>query len=192
MHELSKLFGTELRVKILRLFLYNSGVSFSNLDISKKLKVKEDISRKELQMLEKIFFIFKEKGGKENAYRLNEDFRFRTSLKNFLFDFQSADRENLKERFLDIGRIKLLMLSGVFVGQQNSRCDILYVGEAIKITQKDKLLAEFEAEVGYKLRIEILDLDEYNYRYKMFDRFLRDALSVDNNEFIVDKLSVTR
>ncbi len=192
MFELSKLFGSEMRVKIIRVFLRNQDITLNNLEVSKKCKVKEDLSRKELVQLEKSGLLIRDKNSREIAYKLNREFRFRETLYTLMFDFKSASRDAIKERFVDIGRMKLLMLSGVFVGDENTRCDILYVGEAVKVQQKDKLLAEFESEVGFPLRIEIIDLEEYNYRFKMFDRYLRDALYRDTNEFLVDKVGINK
>jgi hypothetical protein len=65
----------------------------------------------------------------------------------------------------------------------------MYVGEAVKKNIADKVVADLEAEIGKKLEIMVLDLEEFDYRYKMFDRYVRDALK-DKKEILINKLSL--
>lgn len=204
MQELSRLFGTVARVKLIRFFLANENKSFDIDEIEEFLKIKKELLKKELVDLEKSLLIVKDKEafkvivesarGERLAtkdfivYKLNKEFRFLDALRTLMFDFKNADRKILTERFRNIGRGKLLILSGVFIGNEKSRADIFYVGEYIKNNLAEKLIAEINSEVGMELRIEIIDLEEFNYRYRMFDRFVRDLLEEDN-EVLFNKLS---
>ena len=49
-----------------------------------------------------------------------------------MFDFKNANTDVLYDRFKAIGRTKLFIVSGVFLGEDKSRADIMYVGEGIK------------------------------------------------------------
>jgi hypothetical protein len=206
MQELGKLFGSEERVKILRLFLSDINDFFLPEEIAKVTKIKEDIIKKELLVLEKSGLLKKIKEkyalGDENTkntkqikireyicYTVDKNFRFLESLSNLMFDFKNANRDVLLERFKVLGRIKYMALSGVFVGDDKARCDIFYVAEALKKNLADKLILDLQAEIGKTLNIVILDLEEFEYRYKMFDRLVRDALT-DRKEILVNKLSV--
>ncbi len=206
MQELGKLFGSEDRVKIIRFFLANTNNFFQLEEISKKTKVKLENLKKELLVLEKATLLLKSKERFATAseissktktikmkefvcYKLDKNFRFLKNFQAFMFDFENANRDVLKDRFNTIGRTKLFMLSGVFVGDTKSRCDILYVGEAVKKNIADKVVADLEAEIGKKLEIMVLDLEEFDYRYKMFDRYVRDALK-DKKEILINKLSL--
>lgn len=192
MFELSKLFGSVDRVKLIRLFLSHGGIVLDAENIIKKTKIKSENLRKEFQVLEKAGLIIKtkSKAARVNGFVLDSNFRFIKALSALMFDFQSASRDALKDRFSEVGRAKLLMLSGVFTGDSKARCDILYVGEGIRKNTVDKLVSEFEAEIGYPLRIEVLDLEEFNYRYKMFDRYIRDAVHTDVSEFLINKINI--
>jgi hypothetical protein len=206
MQELGKLFGSEERVKIIRLFLSDTNDFFLPEEISKTTKIKEELIKKELIILEKSGLLKKIKEkyalGDEDTkntkqikikeyicYTVDKNFRFLSALSGLMFDFKNANKDVLLERFKTIGRTKYMMLSGVFTGDEKSRCDILYVGESIKKNIADKLMLDLQAEVGKKLNILILDIEEFDYRYKMFDRLVRDSLK-DNKIVLVNKLSI--
>ena len=203
MQELSKLFGSTEKVKLIRFFLGNENGLYDVDEIEEKLKIKKEKLRDDILDLEKSELIIKSKerfsveyesgnaiksGVREyTCYTLNKKFRFLKSLNELMFDFKNANRDVLLDRFKAIGRCKLFILSGVFLDSDKSRLDILYVGEAIKSGLADKVVAELGIEVGKKLNIHILDLEEFNYRYKMYDRFLRDLLKEDN-EVLINKM----
>ncbi len=203
MQELSKLFGSAEKVKLIRFFLSSKDNMYDIDEIEEKLKIKKDILKDILLDLEKSDLVTKSKerysieyavsktvksGVREyTCYAVNKKFRFIKALRDLMFDFQNANRDVLVDRFRSIGRCKLFILSGVFTGNPKSRLDILYVGEAIKNSAAEKMLQELNIEIGEELRIHTLDIDEYHYRYKMYDRFLRDVLSEDN-EVLIDKI----
>ena len=144
MELLSRLLGGIDRVKIMRLFLHNEDIVFSLHDISERTKSKSTAVRKELTSLVGIGFLEKKKTktyvssgeGKKSSSKMKEVIVFKLSpsfphtqaLKDLLFDFQSLDKKDLAARFKLIGRIKLFVVSGVFLGEERSRVDILIVG----------------------------------------------------------------
>jgi hypothetical protein len=206
MQELGKLFGSEERVKIIRLFLSDTNDFFLPEEISKTTKIKEEIIKKELLVLEKSGLLKKIKEkyalGDEDTkntkqikikeyicYTIDKNFRFLNALSGLMFDFENANKDVLLERFKTIGRMKYMQLSGVFVGDDKARCDIMYVGESVKKNIADKLMLDLQAEIGKKLEILILDVEEFDYRYKMFDRLVRDSLK-DSKIVLLNKLSI--
>lgn len=206
MQELGKLFGSEDRVKILRHFLSDVNDFFLPEEVAKITKIKEDIIKKELIILEKSGLLKKIKEkyalGDDTTkntkqikikeyicYTVDKNFRFLDTLSNLMFDFKNANRDVLLERFKVLGRTKYMSLSGVFVGNDKSRCDIFYVAEALKKNLADKLMLDLQSEIGKKLNIIILDLEEFEYRYKMFDRLVRDSLT-EEREILINKLTI--
>lgn len=205
MNELEKLLGSQEKVKLIRMFLANRDTLFQVEDIVKLAKLKSEKVRKELNNLIAANLIIKSKERmaklpanskskklaiKEyTCYKLNPSFRFINSLTDLMFDFKNANTDVLYDRFKQIGRTKLFIVSGVFLGEDKSRADIMYVGEGIKKNVADKVISDLRAELGRELDIVIFDLEEFNYRYKMFDRFVRDLLA-GNHVKIVNKLNI--
>ena len=200
MELLAKLLGGQERVKIMRLFLHDDENSFSLHEISEKTKSKSALVRKELTALSSVGFIEKKKGrgivysSKGSAikdsivFKLNKSFPHNQALKELLFDFELLDKRELASRFKLIGRVKLFVVAGVFIGDAKSRVDILIVGEAIKRQKAEKILDLLSAELGREVIYSIMDVEEYEYRYKMYDKFIRDILD-SPHEKMIDKLS---
>lgn len=204
MELLTRLLGGAERVKIMRFFLHHEDVIVSLHDISEKTKSKAAIARKELTTLSSIGFLEKKKtrvvttagkGSKASSkvkeiigFKLNTEFPHNQALKDLLFDFQLLDKRELANRFKVIGRIKLFVVSGVFIADEKSRVDVLIVGEAVKRPKAEKIFEALSAELGREVIYSIMDVEEYEYRYKMYDRFVRDIVD-QPHEAVIDKLS---
>ena len=200
MELLAKLLGGNERVKIMRFFLHHDDIIASLHTISEKTKSKGVFVRKELAALAAIGFIEKKRArmvvektvGKKtisriqevNGYKLNLAFPHNQVLKDLLFDFQSLDKRELAARFKTIGRIKLFIASGIFIGDTKSRVDLLIVGEAINRSKAEKVLELLSAEIGRDVIYSIMDVEEYEYRYKMYDKFVRDISEMPHEKVI--------
>ena len=203
MELLSRLLGGAERVKIMRFFLHHDEQLFSPAEVGEKTKCKSALIRKELNALSAIGFIEKKRAkmvitvgsGKKvsskvkevNGYKLNTSFAHNQALKDLLFDFKLLDKRELAARFKVIGRIILFLVAGVFVGETKSRVDILIVGESIKKPKAEKVLEALSAEIGREVVYSIMDVEEYAYRLKMYDKFIRDILDMPN-EVVIDKI----
>jgi hypothetical protein len=206
MELLVRLLGGAERVKIMRYFLHHEDTIVSLKDIAVKTKSRGVLARKEITLLTSIGFIEKKRTrsvvttgtGKRATSRvkevvgfaLNKDFPHNDALKDLLFDFQSLDKKELSGRFKQVGRIKLFVLAGVFIGDTKSRVDMLIVGESIKRPKAEKVFEGLSAELGRDVVYSLMDVEEFEYRFKMYDKFIRDILEMPH-ETIVDKLRTT-
>lgn len=204
MELLAKLLGGNERVKIMRLFLHHGNALLSYEDVAHKTKSKIQVARKEIATLLSIGFLEKKKNkvvvnvgkGKSakskvkeiTSFSLNGEFPHNEALKDLLFDFILLDKQQLAARFRHVGRIKLFVLSGVFIGDPKSRVDILIVGEGIKKINSDKIIDMLGAELGRDVVCAIMDVEEYEYRFKMYDKFVRDILELPH-ETVIDKIN---
>lgn len=188
---------------MMRFFLHHEDQLFAPGDIFDKTKLKTAAAKKELTSLASLGFIEKKRakmvvttGGKKavskikevNGYRLNPEFPHNEALKELLFDFQLVDKKELASRFKAVGRIKLFIVAGVFINDPKSRLDILLVGEAIKKPKAEKILEGISAEIGRDIIYSMMDVEEYEYRIKMYDKFILEVIEMPN-EKVVDKLS---
>lgn len=187
----------------MRYFLHHEDAIVSLQEITLKTKSKSALVRKELTALSAIGFIEKRRArtvvmsgtGKKatskmkevNGYKLNTLFPHNQALKDLLFDFHLLDKRELAARFKVIGRIKLFVVAGVFIGDVKSRVDILIVGEAINRSKAEKILEILSSELGRDVVYSIMDVEEYEYRFKMYDKFVRDIKEMQH-EVVIDKL----
>lgn len=207
MLELEKLFGSSEIVKLIRFFVAHPDRVYEVDEISEHTKIKTANFKLELNDLVASTLVIKSKervvvqkpatknkkattSSKEAiVYKLNNSFRFLETLSDFVFDFKNANRDVLFDKFKNLGRTKAFVLSGVFTGTEKARTDILYVAEALRTSAVEKVVSDVRAEIGKPITITVLDLEEFNYRYKMYDRFIRDAIN-ESHETIVDKLGL--
>jgi len=206
MELLARLLGGYDRVKIMRFFLHHVDGIFDSKTVTEKLKLKATSARKELQALATVGFVEKKKtrmmtfvrsGKKESGrvkevvgWKLNSEFPHNAALRDLLFDFEGIDKRELASRFRQVGRIKLFVVAGVFVGEEKARVDILLVGEAIKRNLAERAFDTLTAELGRDVIFSIMDVEEYEYRKKMYDKFIRDIFDLPH-EIVIDKLSKT-
>lgn len=127
-------------------------------------------------------------GGGRMYYGLNPKFEFLNELKNLILTSPPASFNRMAKRIATLGRIKLALVSGVFLNKENI-ADLLIVGDEIDRRRFKKFLQTLEAEVGTQLLYAIMDKEEFNYRRAMFDRFVRFMLE-GPHEILIDKIGL--
>ncbi|MEN9551933.1 MAG: hypothetical protein RI935_310 [Candidatus Parcubacteria bacterium] len=198
MELLSRLFGSAERVKVIRYFLHHEDVFVTEEMVREATKSKVPILKKELSLLTAISFLEKKKtkmyiasGTKKQpklkevtAYALVSSFAYIAVLKELLFTYSENDLKELAARFKGLGRIKLFLVSGIFVSDDKARLDILLVGDAFKKPKVEKVFDSISAETGREIRYALMDSEEYEYRIKMYDKFVLDVLEFPHKKII--------
>ncbi|OHA05514.1 MAG: hypothetical protein A2934_05405 [Candidatus Sungbacteria bacterium RIFCSPLOWO2_01_FULL_47_10] len=126
---------------------------------------------------------------KKQVYFANKDFTFFPELRQLVLKAAPAGRTGILKKLRQAGEIKLAILAGVFINAENSRVDILIVGDKIKKPKLNKLLVWLESEMGKELNYVVISTDEFKYRMDMYDRFIRDILEFPH-EKLINKLHV--
>ena len=190
---LDNLFGSRTRVKILKFLFRNYPGDFAVEELAKRIQETYSATKQEMEALAKLRLVKKIKSSKVK-YSLNPNFEFFSELKALILKASPAEKNKMVAKILKLGRIKLALVSGVFLNNDgivtdNSAADLFIVGDEIN---KDKLrifLKALEAEVGREIKLSIMDKEEFDYRYGMFDRFVRVLLE-GPHEKIINKLGL--
>src|ERR1035437_3892673 len=205
MDALSTIFGSEARVKIMRLFLFNPETIFDIDMVSDKSKVSHDTARKELFVLEKakivkrknfsktvtkkVGKIFKDIKVKSHGYYLNQDFSYITALKQLLIKTKTLEGGEIVNRLSKSGKLKLVIVSGVFIQNKDSRVDMFIVGNNISKSSLTNVIKSIEAEIGKELNYVFFETPDYEYRLGMYDNLIRDVLDYPH-QVLLDKISI--
>jgi hypothetical protein len=202
MKEIGKIMGSDARVKVMRLFLFNDDVPFTIEDVMHHSRVSRAIARKETKTLEEAFFIkpktffqevvlkTKTKKKKVQGWVLNNALPLVRPLKKLLLDPDLISTEGFPQRFKNMGSIKLLVLSGLFTGDHDRKLDVLVVGDRLNKKKIDNAVKVLESEFGADLCYAIFDTEEFNYRLKMYDQLLRDIFDYPH-EKLIDKFRLS-
>lgn len=193
METLSKLFGGQARVRIMRLFLLNSSTSFEIEEVISRSRVMKSNARKEINALSTMGFIKSKmitkegsRGAKKKvaAWSLNTEFKYLASLRDLLIDPTLLLQEDLPAKFKLVGKIKLMIVSGVFIGNSKSRADVLIVGDKLKKNVLQQVIKSLEAEIGKELDYVVLDTEEFKYRIDMYDKLVCDIIDLPHEKII--------
>jgi hypothetical protein len=202
---LGTIFGSEARVKIMRLFLFNPESIFDIGDVSDKSKVNKNLARKELSLLEKSKLIkkknfskivtkkkgkkFKDIRVKSTGYYLNQDFSYITPLKQLLIKTKTLEPGEIIKRLSRAGKLKLVIVAGVFIQSKDSRVDMFVVGNNLNKSVLNNAIKSIEAELGKELNYVYFETPDFQYRLSMYDKLIRDILDYPN-QVLLDKLSI--
>lgn len=194
MTPLYALFGSALRVRLLRALILSNEAR--DIDyFAQLLQVQKDELRKELRYLLKAKYI-KEKsiwmivppkkaGAKVDkkravGYALVTHFPYRDGLRTLLMQDEALSPEVLARQLKPLGKWTLVLLTGVFTRDFDSDVDMLLVGTGVDKAKLESMVLALQAEIGVELRYAVLSPDEYEYRYQMFDKFVRDVLDSEH------------
>ncbi len=185
------LLGSRIRVKVLKFLFRNYANDFSVAELSKRIQEQAAATKKEVQILNQIKLI--RKNGTQR-FALNPNFEFYQELKDLIMKSSPAEKNKMVQRIYKLGRIKLALLSGIFLNErgpafESSVIDLFIVGDDISKERLRTFLRALEAEVGREIRLSIMDKEEFEYRYGMFDRFVRVMLE-SPHEKIINKLGL--
>ena len=211
METLGKLFDSQARVKVMKLFLSNEDKTFDNEDLVKRTKTALPTLRKELNLLEKAGFLKKKVFYKEievkipktkkkpaeikivkkkaNGWGINEKFQYLSPLHTLLVDMTSFTSSSILKNLSGAGKLKLVLVSGAFIQNSESRVDILVVGDNIQTSRVDRAVGILESEIGKELRYVVLRTDDFNYRLNIYDKLVRDILDTPHQK-IVNRLGI--
>ncbi len=198
MEYLSKLFGSPARVKLLRLFIFNPDEVFDREMVVKSARITPETASKEFSFLARAGII-KRKTFYKNVIRpgskvskkrktigwiVNKKYIYLKELSDFMHKILSVSDTEMRKRFNGAGSIKLLVLSGFLINGKDGLVDILIVGDRIKEKFVKKAIDLLEAEFGQEIKYMILETEEYKYRRRVRDKFIRDVMDFENKKII--------
>ena len=185
MEALGKLFGSLARVKVMKLFLFNEEAVFDKREVSKRSKISLTMASRELNLLKKSGLLRKKKTG----FYLDRTFPFLTPLKELLMYSAPMQNKEISKRLSGVGKVKAVVVSGVFIQNPESRLDILVVGDDISQNRLKSVIGNMESEIGRELRFALLETADFKYRQGVCDRLVRDVFEYPH-KIVVDKVGI--
>ena len=188
MEILGKLFGSESKAKIVRLFLFNPEARFTVEEISNRAAVTHMQTVTILTALFELGLIRKRfatkevskgkkvKKGKEVVYFLDQKFPFAAILYELMAQASVKADNRLVAKLAPAGKIKLVIVSGIFTRQNDSRLDLLIAGDDINENKLANIIKSIETDIGRDLAYSIMTTADFQYRLGLHDRLIRDVI----------------
>jgi hypothetical protein len=196
MDPLAKLVGSAARLKLLRLFLFNTGKAYDTKEATRRIRSQEKTVAKEIAALRRIGIIKKkpsqQEGGAKRGraqYMADTHFPHYQALRQFLLDTAPLANGEVQKRLRQIGKVKFAATAGVFLGRDDSAVDLLLVVDNPDQHKLDTAIGSLEAELGKELTYAVFDSRDFDYRQRMNDRLVRDVLEFPH-ERIINRLNI--
>lgn len=186
---LNKLFGSELRARVLEKILAAPEKKYYLRALSRELKVTPAALQKELDNLEKLGLvasgldteIVDPKNKEKKFFILKRNFLLFDELQALFAKAQLFFVQEFLGRLEKLTNLKYFVLTGRFSGNSLSKTDLLIVSR-IKHDKFLPILNDLEKKIGQEVNFTLMDETEFYYRRDIMDIFLYSIL---NNRKIV-------
>lgn len=173
------MFSSNTRVKLLSTFLLNPKSEYFIRELTRLLDEQINSVRRELDNLKKMGLLKARTRDRKKFYHVNENFVIYHELKSIFMKANSFDL-SLVKKLKKLGKIDLIVLSGVFVGEQETKqADLLLIGEVDKVKLENFLKSEVKLE--REVKYSVLNKNDFLYRLGLNDRFIKDMLKNEKN-----------
>lgn len=207
---LEHIFGSKTRLKILSLFLKDPKNKYYIRQIARDTGSHLNAVRREVDNLLGLGIIMLAKDSVQNTgenakegekfhnqqellkkyLSANPDFVLYHELRALLVKSQLLVEEDFIKKIQGIANISMIVLTGIFVGRDDAKTDILLIGNVDNKRRLLSLIEKFERVSRHNIRYTILTPSEYKYRKDVTDKFLYDIL--ENKKIVIlDKMKDT-
>ena len=174
---LKRLFTSQTRVKLLRLFLMNPDEEYFIRELTRRLDEQINSIRRELDNLKKIGLLRSRMKNRRKFYMVNKKFPLFHELRNIITKTTDQNK-HVVDGILKMGEIDFLLLSGFFI-EKEAEIDLFLVGTI----DKEQLESFLEKEVNSEkpIRFGVLSREDFLYRVKCNDRFVKEIVTNTDN-----------
>lgn len=198
---LEKLFGSVSRVKLLKIFLLNPDKKYYIRQLARDLKLQVNSVRRELGNLEEFGLLSSDDNNSTNLpilsngrkapsstkdknsslkekkyYQANKNFILFSEVRSVIVKAQILAGESFISSLKKFCEPKFILLSGMFVNNDNSPTDVLVVAD-IKKEDLMQIISDLEGEMGREINFTLMDEEEFKYRQEIADVFLHSVLN---------------
>lgn len=189
--ELEFLFGSRVRWRLIKFFMLHDKVALTATEIIEKNKMEAKTAREEakkvLAQLVNAKFLYSRTIKKQKAYFLNSKYSFYDELKWLVVKSNIYPQCEQLNRVKKLGDVKLGLVSGLFINNKKSKTDLFLVVDNLSRAKLKHLIEELETEMGREINYSLMNLEEFRYRIKMFDKFVLEILE-QPHEIIVNEI----
>ena len=191
-----KLFGSKTRYKLLELFMSNPNRSFYVREITRTIGEQINSVRRELSNLLSLGIITSDNSSKHLYYEVNQKYeKYEALVSLFHNPNQSIDAKSSSKGSKGtatkkikteeskigpdekaLGNVSLVVLSGAFTRDSRAPVDLLIVGN-VTDAGLESYIKKLESSIDREIQYAHFDDDDFDYRYKINDRFVSRMLT---------------
>jgi hypothetical protein len=175
---LSDFITSQSRIKLLNVYLQNPYEMFHVRELVRRTGDEINAVRRELSFLEGKGVLSKEPRANRVYYMLDKNYPFYFDLLRLAAKTTGLGADVIKNR-VKLGKIKFAMLSGRFVRRMKKSpedVDFIMVG-TIVLPEIALLVRNEEARLGTEINYTVMTEEEFDFRKKRNDAFLKSILT---------------
>lgn len=181
---LKKLFTSKARIKLLETFLLNPDGEFFIRELTRRLNEQINSVRRELGNLKSLGLLRSRFKNRKKYYIVNKHFILFNELRS-IFIKASNTLDTVAKKLQKLGKIDLLVISGIFL-EKSSPADLFIVGEVDKQHLED--FVNRELEMKQPIKMSVITKEDFLYRLKINDKFVKSMLGDPENIIAVNRL----
>jgi hypothetical protein len=189
MELLGRLFGSVGRLKMLRLFVFNKNAVLTAAEVAERTKLPRGTVRRDLAEFLAAGLVKRKGSATPYKYQTNTKFVHLPALDVFIRDTTSVRPERILAALKRAGTLRLVALSGIFTGVEQSQVDLIVVGDHLDERTLKKAVYALEAEIGREIRYASFTTADFRYRFGVYDRLLRDVFDYPHR-LLIDKIGL--
>ncbi|MBI2634613.1 hypothetical protein HYW82_03025 [Candidatus Peregrinibacteria bacterium] len=182
---LKRLFTSNTRIKLLTLFLMSSEKEFFIRELTRRLDEQINSVRRELDNLKRLGLLKSKTKNRKKYYCVNNDFVLLEELKGIIVKALSSN-DSIARDIQQMGDIKVLALSGVFLDAPTETVDMLIVGNIDKEQLANYISSDLRTP--RPIKFSIITEDDYKYRLNCKDKFIASIINNPQTQIPVNKL----
>ncbi len=183
---LKSLFSSTTRIKLLKTFLLNPDQEYFIRELTRMLDEQINSVRRELNNLKRIGLLKARNRDRKKYFYLDPTFLIYSELTS-IFQKDDASGGEVVKKVSKMGKIDLLVLSGIFIGDESAPIDLFVVGDV----DKEKLSHYTSQDLKHDkpVRFTVLSKSDFLYRLECNDKFVTHLLQDEGNVIAINKLS---
>lgn len=185
---LKELFVSEVRVRILKLMLLNTKMSYHVRAIVRAVDAEINAVRRELDNLFEIGLVTRRQSSNRIYYTVNTTHPFFTELLSLVSKEEGLGKILLKNE-TKLGDIEYAMIATSFLrGRDSSALDVdLFIVGAPNRPLLEELIKVEEERLGKEINFTIMPIDEFRSRKRTHDQFVVRILTQGRSMIIGDE-----
>lgn len=201
---LSFVTGSQVRARLLRVFVLNPSEFMSLEHLSKRSGVPIKSVHREVELFEKGGIVKKskhvcstpvEEEGKKSkkpkkhvevVWQFNALHEYARALSFFVQEVSPLKPECIVDALKKSGKITTIILSGSFMGDSSRPADLVVAADSFDERRIEQAVRSLEPLCGREIRYAAFSTLEFRYRMTVQDRLIRDTLDYPH-EIIFDK-----
>lgn len=190
---LKDLFISKTRIKLLQVFLSNPGRIFYVRELVRAVEEQINAVRAELSRMEKASMVTSEMRANRKFYGFRKDYIYYDELSRLVAKSKGLGGDIIKERN-KLGKIRFASLSGSLIKRRPvgpTDVDLLVVGNVV-LPQLAQLVKRNEDNVGREINYTVMTDEEFTFRKRRGDPFIRNILEKPKVLLIGDEDEMVR